>query len=264
MASLFAPLLAWAASLRRPREVAASPPCAPDGSVLYAIGDVHGERQLLDGLLNDIVEDARRHEGLSPVAVFLGDYVDRGPDSRGVIDRLLDDPLPGFTVRFLKGNHEEAMLGFIDNPAASMDWLRFGGAETLGSYGVRASVAVADAARCRILRDLLGTRLPDEHLDFLRRLENWVAYGDYAFVHAGIRPHRKLADQDPRDLLWIRNPFLESVARHEKVIVHGHTIVESPEICHNRIGIDTGAYATGRLTAAVLSGRSVRFLQSRG
>lgn len=261
MASLFAPLLAWTASLRRPREMAASPPCAPDDMVLYAIGDVHGERQLLDGLLNDIVEDARRQEGLSPVAVFLGDYVDRGPDSRGVIDLLLDDPLPGFTVRFLKGNHEEAMLGFIDDPAASMDWLRFGGAETLGSYGVRASVAVADAGRCRVLRDLLGTRMPDEHLDFLRRLEPWAAYGDYAFVHAGIRPHRKLEDQDPHDLLWIRNPFLESGARHEKVIVHGHTIVDSPEVRHNRIGIDTGAYATGRLTALVLAGQSVRFLQ---
>lgn len=260
MSSLFASLTSWAAGLRRVREPAAAPR-VPDGLVVYAIGDVHGERDLLDGLLADIAADARGRKELAPVVVLLGDYVDRGPDSRGVIERLVGDPLPGFTLRFLKGNHEEAMLGFIDDPAGSVDWLRFGGTETLGSYGVRASVAAADADRCRVLRDLLGARLPDEHLHFLRSLETCVVYGDYAFVHAGIRPGRRLAAQDPQDLLWIRAPFLDSTVRHEKIIVHGHTIVDRPDLRHNRIGIDTGAYATGRLTALVLEGESVRFLQ---
>lgn len=262
MSSLFASLTAWVAALRRRREPPAAPR-VPDGIVVYAIGDVHGELGLLDGLLADVAEDARGRKGLAPVAVLLGDYVDRGPDSRGVIERLAGDPLPGFTTHFLKGNHEEAMLGFIDDPAASVDWLRFGGAETLGSYGVRASVAAADADRCRVLRDQLGARLPDGHLDFLRSLETCVVYGDYAFVHAGIRPGRRLAAQNPRDLLWIRNPFLDSAIRHEKVVVHGHTIVDSPDVRHNRIGIDTGAYATGTLTAIVLEGESMRFLQRR-
>jgi serine/threonine protein phosphatase 1 len=252
---------AWIAGLRRSGETAGPPPRVPEGLVVYAIGDVHGERRLLEGLLADIATDARAQEGASPVVILLGDYVDRGPDSRGVIDLLVRDPLPGFTMRFLKGNHEEAMLGFMDHPAASVDWLRFGGAETLGSYGVRASVATVDADRCRVLRDLLGARMPDEHLRFLQALETCVVYGDYAFVHAGIRPHRRLASQDPRDLLWIRSPFLDSPVRHEKIIVHGHTIVDCPDVRHNRIGIDTGAYATGVLSALVLRDESVRFLQ---
>lgn len=261
MVSLFAPLRAWAARLRRGGEAAGPPPRVPEGLVVYALGDVHGERRLLEALLSDIAEDARAQEGASPVAVLLGDYVDRGPDSRGVVDLLVRNPLPGFTMRCLKGNHEEAMLGFIEDPAAAVDWLRFGGAETLGSYGVRASVAAADADRCRVLRDLLAARIPDEHLRFLQGLESCVVYGDYAFVHAGIRPYRRLASQDPRDLLWIRAPFLDSPVRHEKIIVHGHTIVDRPDVRYNRIGIDTGAYATGTLTALVLRGETMRFLQ---
>lgn len=234
----------------------------PKGLCVYAVGDVHGQCRELDRLLATIEADAARRRdesGAEPLVVFLGDYVDRGPDSRGVLDRLCDldarlDAGTGIACRFLTGNHEAAMLAFLDEPAANTEWLAYGGVETLGSYGVRASVGTTDAARCRALRDALAESLPDGHRRFLKELEPMVVLGDYAFVHAGIRPGLPLDRQCREDLLWIREPFLSSPRRHEKVIVHGHTVVERLEIRHNRIAVDTGAYATGVLTALVLDG----------
>ncbi len=249
----------------RDGQPAASAPCVPDGICVYAIGDIHGQRAALDAMLARIDDDARTRQqaGLRPILVFLGDYVDRGLDSCGVLDRLCAGPLRGIECRFLLGNHEAAMLDFLKDPVRAAEWLSYGGAEALGSYGIRASVGVRDSARCRGLRDALAERLPDEHLRFLQALEPMVVIGDYAFVHAGIRPRRALARQRTDEIITIREPFLSWPHRHEKVIVHGHTIVERPEVTRNRIGIDTGAYATGVLTALVLCGDTQSFIQVR-
>jgi len=247
------------------------PPSAPDGVCLYAIGDVHGERRCLERLLAVIARDAEEHrveDGLQPLLVFLGDYVDRGPDSRGVLDLLCARAAAsaagtGPACRFLLGNHEAAMLDFLRNPADGAEWLSYGGAEALASYGVRASVGIVSAARCRTLRDSLEERLPEEHRAFLESLEPMAVLGDYAFVHAGIRPGVPLERQRLEDLLWIREPFLSSPRPHGKVVVHGHTVTDVPQILPNRIGLDTGAYATGVLSAVALHGTHRRILQSR-
>lgn len=235
-----------------------------EGLRVYAVGDIHGELRVLDRLLARIAEDIERSGAAErrPLLVFLGDYVDRGADSCGTLDRLCAGPLPGVESRFLAGNHEAAMLDFLADPAGNAAWLDFGGAQTLASYGIRASVGVTDRARCRSLRDQLAERLPETHRDFLAELETCVVLGDYAFVHAGIRPGRPLSRQSREDLLWIREPFLSSPLRHEKIIVHGHTIVDHPEIHPSRIAIDTGAYATGTLSALVLAGTGRHFLRA--
>ncbi|HYD69840.1 metallophosphoesterase family protein [Azospirillum sp.] len=247
-----------------------APAAAPDGLCLYAIGDVHGERRCLERLLAVIDRDAgqrREEEGLQPLLVFLGDYVDRGPDSRGVLDLLCARAAAaagtGPACRFLLGNHEAAMLDFLREPAAGAEWLNYGGAEALASYGVRASVGIADAARCRALRDALEERLPEEHRAFLESLEPMAVLGDYAFVHAGVRPGVPLERQRLEDLLWIREPFLSSPRSHGKVVVHGHTVLDEPQVLPNRIGLDTGAYATGVLSAVALHGTHRRILQAR-
>lgn len=241
---------------------AAVPPRVPDGMIVYAIGDVHGERALLERLLDLIRQDtAERPE--APVAVFLGDYIDRGPDSRGVLELICGNPLPGVAVRRLLGNHERAMLDFLDAPQGNAGWLDFGGIACLDSYGVRMQPGSRDAARLTACRDDLRDRLPAAHLALLRSLEPWAAYGDYLFVHAGIRPGIPLAEQAVADLLWIREPFLNWSGPHEKVVVHGHSIRPAPQRLPNRIGIDTGAYATGVLTAVALAGEEARFLQVR-
>lgn len=241
---------------------AAESPAVPDGICLYAVGDIHGERGALDRLLTMIDQDRQRRSHLRPLLVFLGDYVDRGADSCGVIERLSSGPLPGVECRFLLGNHEEAMLAFLDDPVANAEWLRFGGAETLASYGIPPSVGITDRTRCEALRDALAERLPTRHLEFLQGLEHLLVIGDYAFVHAGIAPGRRLDRQRQEDMLWIRTPFLSSTLRHDRVIVHGHTIVDEPEILFNRIAIDTGAYATGVLTGLVLFGNHRDIIQS--
>ncbi|HLN23247.1 MAG TPA: metallophosphoesterase family protein [Patescibacteria group bacterium] len=232
-----------------------------DPFLVYAIGDIHGEIAALDCLLRRIVADAATRPEVLPELVFLGDYVDRGADSRAVVERLSGLALPGFTLHTLMGNHEAAMLDFLADPGRGASWLAYGGAETLVSYGVRASFGISDPARCQELRDQLLARLPDHHWEFLKGLLPQVVLGDYLFVHAGIRPGRSIAAQRPEDVLWIREPFLSSRRRHEKVVVHGHTVTEQPELLSNRIGIDTGAFATGTLTAVALSENNPRLLQ---
>ena len=234
----------------------------PDGLTIYAVGDIHGELDLLRDLQQAIAEDhACSGAGSEPIVVYVGDYIDRGEESSGVIDRLIGDPLPGFRQHCLMGNHEAAMLDFLREPTAGSPWLDFGGLATLHSYGVNPAADRQSANRLEGLRDDLAARLPPEHLAFLQGLELSVVYGDYAFVHAGIRPGRPLAEQEADDLLWIRSPFLETTRRHEKIIVHGHTIVPDIEMLPNRIAIDTGAYFSGCLSAVVLNGDTVRPLQ---
>ena len=237
-------------------------PALPEGLRVYAVGDIHGERRLLERLLERIAEDiaAAPASEARPLLVFLGDYVDRGHDSRGTLERLCSRPLPGADCRFLAGNHEQAMLDFLEKPEANAAWLRFGGTETLASYGIRAS-AGGGVAHLRSLRDRLAERLPETHRRFLAALEPSLVLGGYLFVHAGIRPGRRLDRQKLDDLLWIREPFLSSTRQHERVVVHGHTVVDRPELLPNRIGIDTGAYATGVLTALVLEGDRRGILQ---
>lgn len=234
----------------------------PAGRILYAVGDIHGECALLEKLLDCIIHDAATAgAGQAATIIFLGDYVDRGPDSRGVLERLSSPPPAGLEWRFLRGNHEQALLDFLTEPEGAAPWLRFGGVETLASYGVLAPPGTVDPRRLAALASQLVERLPSRHLDFLRRTEMMAVVGDYVFVHAGIDPTLPLDQQRPEDLLWMREGFIDRPVRGDHVIVHGHTIVEAPLVVGNRIAIDTGAYATGRLTAVALAGRERRVLQ---
>ncbi len=237
---------------------------APAGSVVYAIGDVHGCLGRLLALEAMIRADAARRAAGRRVMVLLGDYVDRGPDTRGVLGHLCAPPPPGFERACLAGNHEQLMLGFVDDPAEAGPWLANGGGATLASYGVRGAdwLRAAPAASVLRAREELRAALPAAHLAFLRGLRRMHREGDYLFVHAGIRPGIAPEDQDEDDLLWIRQPFLSSNSDHGCVVVHGHSIVEEPEIHPSRIAIDTGAYATGVLTALALEGERVEFLRT--
>ncbi|MEO5972212.1 MAG: metallophosphoesterase family protein, partial [Sphingomicrobium sp.] len=191
--------------------------------------------------------------------VFLGDLVDRGPDSAGVIRRLLDGPLPGHRHSFLMGNHEEAMLRVWDGEEDTLrGWLTYGGRETLASYGLgRNEIFKLAADLPRAMREVV----PQAHIDFIRGFDDQVRVGDYLFVHAGIRPGVPLDEQDQSDLRWIREEFLyDEDSDHGVMVVHGHTIAAEPEVRSNRIGIDTGCYSSGRLTALVLEGTERRFL----
>jgi serine/threonine protein phosphatase 1 len=245
-----------------------SKPKSPDAScgdrIVYGIGDVHGRLDQLERIIGQISDDAQRLESASkPVVVFVGDYIDRGPDSKGAIDRVLAlRAAQQFEVRTLKGNHEAAMLAFMEDPELGTAWTEHGGAQTLASYGVAPPMRRTDASDWKRARDELAERLPPAHEDFLLNLELVAIYGDYAFVHAGMRPGVPIGEQRERDLLWIREPFLSDTRRFEKVVVHGHTPSVQPFVGRNRIGIDTGAYATGVLTAIRLNGSERVFFQS--
>lgn len=252
----------WPFGNRSPRRI--EPAQVDDGWRIYAIGDVHGRLDLLDDLLGRLAEDvAAAPPGLRCQVVYLGDYVDRGPDSRGVIDRLLHAPAPaGVQPFFLMGNHERSLLDFLDTPAAAAQWLEYGGLACLRSYGVGASLGLRGADRLAAVRDAFADALPQAHLHFLRSMQQTHRNGDYLFVHAGIRPGVTLDRQVEEDLLWIREPFLGSRADYGVRVIHGHSVTAQPQVRDNRIGIDTGAFAGGPLTACVLEGAAVRFLQS--
>ena len=234
----------------------------PDGSLVCAIGDIHGRIDLLRELEHRLVRQAERRSETRRVLVYLGDYLDRGGQSRAVIDHLIAPPPDGFERICLIGNHEEFVLRFLESPGDGSVWLMNGGRETLLSYGVSLPADMPSPDEIERAREDLMTGLPRAHLAFLRSLTLTHLEGDYLFVHAGIRPGVKLADQRPDDLLWIREPFLESKVDHGHVVVHGHTVSDKPDVRHNRIGIDTGAYASGRLTALVLSGAARQFVQT--
>jgi serine/threonine protein phosphatase 1 len=238
------------------------PVAVPAGTVVYAVGDIHGRLDLLTELRRRIVADAGRLAATRRVIVYLGDYVDRGPDSRGVIDLVLN-PLDGFTAIALRGNHERIMLDFLDDAKVGPLWLHNGGGATMDSYGV--AVTSEDENDPEVLADLqadLREKLPQRHRDFLVTLKSMHSEGDYLFVHAGIRPGVPLDQQREEDILWIRNPFLNSADDHGHVVVHGHTIASQPQFASNRIGIDTGAYYSGRLTCLALEGAGRRIIQA--
>ena len=233
------------------------------GTRLYSIGDIHGRADLLADLQARILADAASGPP-DRVVVYLGDYVDRGPDSRRTIELLTGSALPGFRAVHLLGNHEELMLAFLADAEAAERWLFNGGDATLKSYGVDPAQPSAGGDPYERLRRALLRRLPRSHFDFLRGLKDSHVEGGYLFAHAGLRPGLPLDRQSRQDLLWIREPFLDSLDEFGAVVVHGHTVSVRPEVRPNRIGIDTGAYATGRLTCLVLEQATRRFLATEG
>jgi len=242
-------------------------PAGVAGELVYAIGDVHGRYDLLTEVLASIVADALGRQGeRTPILVTCGDYVDRGPASASVLTALDWIRRDGrLRLRALKGNHEAAFLSFLSDPRGGAAWLGFGGDATLLSYGVRPPADFQDAAELVRARDDLLGLMPAAHLRVLQELEMMVVLGDYAFVHAGIRPGVPLARQKAEDLLWIRGPFLDRTEPFEKRIVHGHSWMEAaPEIYDNRIGLDTGAYQTGVLTAVRIEDGEVALFQTGG
>lgn len=232
------------------------------GTRVYAIGDIHGRLDLLIRLEAMIADDLARSRPARTVAVYLGDYVDRGPDSRRVLDHLMDRPLPADEIVHLFGNHEDAMVRFLDDRWVGGSWMGFGGRETLRSYGVVPDPSLPPDEWFAAAQEAFVRALPERHLAFLEGLPLRHTEGGYLFVHAGIRPGLALGRQRREDLLWIRHEFLDSDADHGCVVVHGHSIQSEPEIRANRIGIDTGAYCSDRLTALALEGTERRFLST--
>ncbi len=232
----------------------------PEGRVGLAIGDIHGRADLLLELLAllELRADYERRPGGEPVVVFLGDYVDRGPNSAGVLDLLLSGRPLGYERRFLKGNHEQSLLEFREEPLVNRAWVLQGGAETLLSYGVQPPppIGASDSDWINAAAQL-KERMPRTHLEFLHGLERYVELGDYAFVHAGIDPSRPLEEQTDDALFWSRSKFLASKRAFSHRVVHGHTPSAAPFADARRVGVDTGAYASGVLTAARFEGEDV-------
>jgi serine/threonine protein phosphatase 1 len=238
---------------------------APEGLRLYAIGDIHGRLDLLQFML-DLIECDQHARPPAPVAlIFLGDYIDRGADSKGVVERLLQEFPEPFSPVFLKGNHEDLLLSFVRDPAPNLGWLRNGGDAALLSYGVDAETVrrafwdgkgLAEAAR------QFKAVLPPSHLAFYENLRLSCRFGDYFFAHAGVRPGAPLDEQSEEDLLWIRHEFLGSSRDFGAVVVHGHTPARLPQERGNRIGLDTYAVKTGKLTAAGFEGPQRWFLST--
>jgi serine/threonine protein phosphatase 1 len=238
----------------------------PGNELVYAIGDVHGRLDLLNGLLAEIANDAGLHpRELKRTLVFLGDYIDRGSESRGVLDCLLDDPLPEFAKIYLRGNHEQAMLAFLEGERDCVDWLYYGGVDTFLSYGVPVPGLPRTDEAVNALRSALLKAVPQRHLDFLGSCRLHYTIGDYLFVHAGVRPGIALERQAPADLIWIRDDFLRSkMPLPGRVVVHGHSICDEPQNSDYRINIDTGAFVSGKLTCVSLRGTERRFLSTSG
>jgi serine/threonine protein phosphatase 1 len=239
-------------------------PQTPAATVVYAIGDIHGRLDLLDQVHQCIADDAMQRTASRRQVVYLGDYVSRGPDSAGVVDRVREWLPAGFERITLKGNHEDLLLRFLDGEIdTGRHWLDYGGLEAMSAYGVVITDREArDDASVIALGKQLAERLPASHLEFFRALQISHSAGDYLFVHGGVRPGVPLPEQRDRDCLWIRKTFLNSNADHGATVVHGHSISDQPEIRHNRIGIDTGAYRSNVLTCLVLDGETRSFLQT--
>jgi serine/threonine protein phosphatase 1 len=253
-------------------------PRVPGGVRIYAVGDIHGRADLLADLLGRIARHAEQYPVVRPIQIFLGDYIDRGPASRDVLDMLsgLHHRESGVHQResgvhnresgvhdresvFLRGNHETFLEEFLRNPASLALWQYNGGLETLMSYELRPSFNPTLDEQLYLARSL-GRIFPPGHAEFLRNLDMTFTCGDFFFVHAGVRPGVPLHLQRDEDLLWIREEFLSSEQDFGKVIVHGHTPVMEPEFRPNRINIDTGAFATGRLSCLVIEGHQLQML----
>ena len=233
----------------------------PDGNRVYAIGDIHGRNDLLQILIEKIIADDRNAEKAESQIIFLGDLIDRGPDSASVIETAMDLKEKLGDVRFLMGNHEEVYLAAATGDEKSVRFFnRIGGKETILSYDISMKEFMElDMAE---LAAVLPNLFPAEHVDFVSKFEDQIIIGDYAFVHAGIKPGVPLAEQKQKHLRWIREDFLDERGSFEKVIVYGHTISENVVEKGNRTGIDTGAYYSDKLTALVLEGGERRYLDT--
>jgi serine/threonine protein phosphatase 1 len=229
---------------------------APADTRIYAVGDIHGRADLLNEITARIDDDIRRRPIAHTVEVYLGDYIDRGPDSRTVID-LLAVRLVANRAVCLRGNHEAVMEGFLEDPTILPYWEQLGGMQTLASYGIELHDENETALN---LHRRFVDAFPRAHELFMQCLRHQFSCGDFLFVHAGIRPDIPIEHQDINDLIWIRSEFLDSTRKHERFIVHGHTPVPHPDIRHNRINIDTCAWRTGTLTCIAIEGSTILFL----
>ena len=231
------------------------------GARAYAVGDIHGCLDLLDRLLAKIEQDMAGRPAKPTYIIFLGDLVDRGPASAGVVDRLMNFRLPNATPIFLAGNHEEVFMRVLGGEQEILaDWLKFGGAECVQSYGL--DPVALQRMEPEAAAQLLRSNVPASHLDFIEGFADTFRFGDYLFVHAGIRPGVELAQQDQFDLRWIREPFLSNEDELGLVVVHGHTITPEVDERANRIGVDTGAYQSGILTALCIEDEDRRYLST--
>ncbi len=232
----------------------------PKDHIAYVVGDIHGRNDLLLPLLERIERDAAIRNSAKTDLIFLGDYVDRGSMSKAVIDTILDLDLPKMNIVTLNGNHETSMLAFMADPLRHRRWLHYGGEATLRSYGVEFSFGEIDSEKIKEVATQLDKAVPTRHKAFLSSLVDSYSAGDYFFAHAGVDPKQPLKDQKLKDLLWIREEFLDCTDMFEKVIIHGHSITTSPEFKENRIGIDTGAFYSNTLTCLVLDGETKEIL----
>lgn len=229
------------------------------GAIAYAVGDIHGRLDLLNDLLGAIEADLASNAGKEAFIIFLGDLIDRGPDSAQVLQQLIDYRHPVAKMVFLGGNHEEILNDILaGKPDVLEDWLRYGGSECVRSYGLDPIALKRMNERQAVA--MLRATMPQSHQGFIASMGDTFRFGDYLFVHAGIRPGVALEDQSRRDLRWIREPFLSDDCDHRLMVVHGHTVVEAVDERDNRIGIDTGAYFSGRLTALVVDGMKRRYI----
>lgn len=257
---MFSKLLKRKAPVRAPEN-----PSVPNGEIVWAIGDIHGRLDLLKPLVEAIRADAAVSDARRKMVIFLGDYIDRGPESRGVIKYLAALPKDdGIEWRFLKGNHEEAMLEFLEDPTQGAKWCEYGGDATLKSYGLRLPQLKHKPEAWAHLSADLDHKVTAEERGFLQDLELSISVGDYFFCHAGARPGAALEAQSHRDLMWIRNSFLDSDVEFDKVVVHGHTPVADVFADARRVGVDTKAYESGVLSAVRLRGEERFVTQSIG
>lgn len=230
----------------------ASEPRIPEGQRIFVFGDVHGRLDLLERIFRAIGALSETLPPATVTVVGLGDYIDRGPDSRGVVDRLLNERTGSC---FIRGNHEQALLDFLEAPERNGPaWLRYGGDATLRSYAIDPRLFLGALADYAALREEFIRRMPPAHILFLQRLPLSFELGDYFFVHAGARPGIPLAQQSGEDMLWIREGFADRDDAFERVVVHGHTPVDKPYVGTYRINLDTGAYFSSRLSCLMLEG----------
>ena len=238
-------------------------PNLPESYRVYAVGDIHGRADLLIQLHQAIATDAvTAKPEVTRILIYLGDYVDRGMQSREVIEHLTSESLTGFKTIYLKGNHDEKMLNFLDTPKPDGQWFGLGGNTTIYSYGVRIPKDIHATRRFNYIQDQLRELVPATHRKFLQDLELSYTIGDYFFSHAGINPDRSITDQKKHDLIWGKKSFLSSSQNFGKTIVHGHTVGYEPVMRANRICIDTGAFQSDVLTCLVLENDSRRFLST--
>lgn len=241
------------------RESEAPGAAVPHGQRVYAVGDIHGRLDLFEAMIAAIEADDAASASAETTVILLGDLVDRGPDSAGVVSRARQWRQQR-TVRILAGNHEEMFLSSFEDTEVLRHFLRFGGKETVLSYGIDRDSY--NAAEIEEVQSMMQAAVPRADREFLESFEDMIAIGDYLFVHAGIAPEIPFEEQRRRDLRWIREPFLSHGQPHGAVVVHGHTISDEPVDRGNRIGIDTGAYSSGRLTALVLEGATRRYIEA--